>query len=211
MYNEFNRQRGSFTVELTLVIILISSSCLIIIDNMLAINRKGQLDRLTYSLASILSERNELFEGKLHLCDKSGTGINAGEECDKLSDEIFTIAKGSMQRMISNFDAEKFGIRIDEVFIEPREIIGGVEDTKLQTTLFNGDNRRCYYNESVINLTKTEAVNFLPKSESGNYLPVYVVSLCYVKTFNLSGVSSDYLQLFRRSRIVSSAFSFVRG
>ncbi|WP_407547172.1 tight adherence pilus pseudopilin TadF [Vibrio parahaemolyticus] len=204
-------QKGSFTVELTLIIVLISGSCLLIIDNMLAINRKGQMDRLAYSLATVLSERNELFDGKPHLCERNGTGIDIDKECDNISDEIFTIAKGSMRRMISNFDVKKFGIRIDEIFIEPREQIGGVEDTKLQTTLYNGDNRRCYYDNSIVNLTKDGAFNLLPHNEDGTYVPVYVVSLCYVKTFNLTGTSSDFLQIFRRPHIVSSAFSFVRG
>ncbi|MCG6461807.1 pilus assembly protein TadF [Vibrio parahaemolyticus] len=205
-----NNQKGSFTVELTLIIVLISGMCLYITDNMLSINRKGQLDRLTYSLATMLSEREALFGGELHLCEK-GTGIDTNAKCDEVAEEIFEIAKGSMRRMISAFDLHMFGVRIDEIYIEPREQIGGIKDTKLQITLFDGDNRRCDYAGSAAYISEDEAFEMLPRKPDGSYIPMYVVSLCYVKTFNLTGVTSDYLQIFRRSHIQSSTFSFARG
>ncbi len=205
-----NNQKGSFTIELTLIIVLISGVCLVVIDNMLSINRKGQLDRLTYSLATMLSEREALFDGKVHLCDR-GTGIDTSAECDDVADEIFEIAKGSMRRMISTFDLHMLGIRIDEIYIEPREQIGGIKDTKLQITLNDGDNRRCGYANSAANISEEEALKMLPKKPDGTYIPMYVVSLCYVKTFNLTGVTSDFMQIFRRPHIQSSAFSFARG
>ncbi|SON52727.1 putative Flp pilus assembly protein TadF [Vibrio tapetis subsp. tapetis] len=190
------KQKGSFAVELAMVLVFASGIFLVVVNYMIAINKKGQLDRATYSLTTILSERKQLFDADMNIC--------AGN-CRKTENTAFVIASASMKRMIPNFDKTKFGMRIDEIRLEEDLSAGGkVNYRRVHKTLTKGNIHGCEF-PNMSDVTKDKAIDMLPVTSKGRRLPLYQVSLCYEIPTNLLGVASG--EVFR---LVSSSYSFAR-
>ncbi|MDW2173233.1 tight adherence pilus pseudopilin TadF, partial [Vibrio sp. 1567] len=56
-----SKQTGAFIVELALVLLFFGSIIAMHINYTIAVNKKGQLDRVVYSIVSVISERRQLF------------------------------------------------------------------------------------------------------------------------------------------------------
>ncbi|MDG2794076.1 tight adherence pilus pseudopilin TadF, partial [Vibrio parahaemolyticus] len=52
-----SKQTGAFIVELALVLLFFGSIIAMHINYTIAVNKKGQLDRVVYSIVSVISER----------------------------------------------------------------------------------------------------------------------------------------------------------
>jgi tight adherence protein F len=190
------KQKGSFAVELAMVLVFASGIFLVVVNHMLAINKKGQLDRATYSMTTIFAERKQLFNANMDIC--------AGD-CRKTEHNAFAIASASMKRMIPNFDKTKFGMRIDEIRLEETAVSGGkVNYRRVQKTLTKGNIQGCDFPD-MSDITKQKAIEMLPVTSRGRRLPMYQVSLCYEIPTNLIGIANG--EVFR---LVSSSYSFAR-
>ncbi|MFA0231285.1 tight adherence pilus pseudopilin TadF, partial [Vibrio sp. 10N.261.45.A7] len=187
------KQKGAFAVELAMVLVFASGIFVVVVNHMLAINKKGQLDRASYSLTTIFAERKQLFNANMDIC--------AGD-CRKTEHNAFVIASASMKRMIPNFDKNKFGMRIDEIRLEETALSGGkVNYRRVQKTLTKGSIHGCDFPD-MGDITKEKAIEILPITSRGRRLPMYQVSLCYEIPTNLIGIANG--EVFR---LVSTSYS----
>jgi len=190
------KQTGSFAVELALVLVFASGLFVVVVNYMLAINKKGQLDRAAYSLTTILAERKQLFSADLDIC--------AGD-CRKTEHETYSIASASLKRMIPNFEKSKLGMRIDEVRLQETLLPSGkIQHKRIQKTLTKGAIHGCDFPD-MSDITKDKAVELLPVTSRGRRLPLYQVSLCYEIPVNLIGVANGEML-----RLISTSYSFAR-
>jgi len=190
------KQTGSFAVELALVLVFASGLFLVVVNYMLAINKKGQLDRAAYSLTTILAERKQLFGADLDIC--------AGN-CRKTEHATYSIASASMKRMIPNFEKSKFGMRVDEIRLEETLLPSGkINYKRVQKTLTKGAIHGCDFPD-MSDITKDKAIELLPVTSRGRRLPLYQVSLCYEIPVNLIGVANGEVL-----RLLSTSYSFAR-
>lgn len=185
--------RGAFAVELALTLVFTSGILAIISNYLIAINKKGQLDRAAYSMATLVAERKELFGNDLNIC--------AGN-CTRSRNELFSVVSASMQRMMPGYDASKFGMRVDAVYLNGTS--GGSGYSLSTESLSAGTIASCDFPD-VVSVTRTQALELLPETSQGTRLPLYQVSLCYETPFNVLGVVNNEIM-----RVVSTSYAFAR-
>ncbi|BDU36998.1 tight adherence pilus pseudopilin TadF [Vibrio nigripulchritudo] len=178
-----NKQRGAFSVELALILAFVASFFALQVNFVIATSNKGQMDRLAYSLVSVLSERRELFRDEGNICQLP-------KDCEELVEEFYDIGLSAMRRMSNVFDSDRFGIRIEELIIYPGGKINWVR-------------QRGYVGCNFVPLDNVPEI--IPTTSRNRKLPVYQVSLCYRTPFNILGATRGELV-----NVVSSAFSFAR-
>lgn len=110
-----NKQRGIFMVELSLVLLVFSLLFVFAMDIIIKLSHQGKLDRMSHSIVSILAERRQLFNGNDILCSTEESG------CDQAVDQMYLMAKNSLARMFSNFDATKMTMVIEQLQFEKNE------------------------------------------------------------------------------------------
>lgn len=86
------------------------------INYTIAVNKKGQLDRVVYSIVSVISERRQLFANELNICGENG------RHCEAQVNNAFYMAKGMLKRTLPDFDASELGMRITELSLEERTL-----------------------------------------------------------------------------------------
>lgn len=178
------KQRGAFTVELAFILMMVSGLFWMQINNLMAVSNKGKLDRLSYSLVNILSERRQLFGDEGYMCKDR-------RKCHAVRDDLYKIATASMGRMSGGFKPDEFGMRIEELRKE-----GG--RTKYEY-LDKGNLSDC-------NLTTIQSKgDILPKTSRNRYLPMYNVILCYSTPADLIGAKDNNML-----KVVSSSFTYAR-
>lgn len=197
----FNQNvRGVFTIELAIVLAIMSGTFVFVLNHLMAFSKKGPLDRAAYSLVTIISERTQLFDEKIELCSTSTA-------CDQLAEDAFTITTNSMRRMTQSFDISMLGMRIDQVSISHSFDSNGNSTYTLDShsPLFHGNTSQCSF-PGVTDVTNvTAASELLPLTDKGTYLPMYQVSLCYAIPLDVLGImSGEFLSL------VSTSYSFAR-
>ncbi|WP_299014186.1 tight adherence pilus pseudopilin TadF [uncultured Photobacterium sp.] len=178
------KQNGSFTVELAIILVFVSMAFHFQINNSIAISTKGKLDRLSYSLVNILSERRQLFNDEGDMCSDR-------RKCSAVLDDMLDIAKASLGRTSGEFNPDKLGIRIEELRKE--------KSNKFYTVRTAGSLDGCNL-PSIQNNT-----SLLPKTSRNRHLPMYQVTLCYETPFNVTGIADGNLM-----RVVSSSFTYAR-
>ncbi len=87
-----SKQTGAFIAELALVLLFLVQS-LPCISTTIAVNKKGQLDRVVYSIVSVISERRQLFANELNICEN-------GRHCEAQVNNAFYMAKGMLKRTL---------------------------------------------------------------------------------------------------------------
>ncbi|MDP2574362.1 pilus assembly protein TadF [Vibrio sp. vnigr-6D03] len=179
-----NVQRGAFTIELALVLVFVTGFFVMQVNFLVATAKKGQMDRLAYSLVSVMSERRELFRDEGDICRYAG-------ECELLAAELYAVGISAMNRMSNQFDSNKFGIRIEELVVYPDRQVYAMREVGWVTG--------CSFTPL------REVDKIIPTTSRNRKLPVYKVSLCYRTPFNLLGASKGELL-----NVVTSAFSFAR-
>ncbi|ENM5775859.1 tight adherence pilus pseudopilin TadF [Vibrio mimicus] len=193
------RQRGAFMVELALVMVVFSALFAILINYSIAINKKGQLDRVAYSLTTILAERKQLFGSQFNVCNY-GTS-----DCDRKINDLYALAASSMRRMLPTFDESQFGLRIEQVSIDVEDLPDGkVNYKKRYNKLEKGNVAKCAMGNAQ-SMSKQEAIDLLPITSRKRRLPLYQVSVCYSTPFNILGIGSGDV-----THIVATSYSFAR-
>ncbi|WED24574.1 hypothetical protein L3Q72_17010 [Vibrio sp. JC009] len=178
------KQKGVFIIELSIILVFLSALCAMQINIMIATSKKGQMERLAYSLVGILSEREEFFRDKGNMCESPTF-------CTILADELYDIAIKSMERMSSSFDSSDFGFQIEEYIKSEHENKYSVRR--------RGATSGCNF------YTIDGVDTIIPQTAKGTNLPIYQVSLCYATPFNLIGISNGQF-----THITASAFSYAR-
>lgn len=100
MFNLRSTERGNFTVEFAIVGVFFALLIAFSGDVVMKLSIKGKLDRLAYSMVSILKERTELFGEDYALTND-------------LSSSLFNIAQNSLSRLMSDFSVDKFGMVVN--------------------------------------------------------------------------------------------------
>ena len=134
------------------------------------ISIKGQLDRLSFSLVSILRERTQLYNSDYTVSRDDATAL-------------YTIAKNSLTRTLSSYDSNNLGATIEGLTFD--------DNGKSQVTRYNLGSHQC-------NLSKTIASysNLSVETSWGRRDPLYRVTLCY-KGANFYGAAygGDYSEV----------------
>ncbi|CCN46126.1 conserved hypothetical protein [Vibrio nigripulchritudo MADA3029] len=178
-----NKQRGAFSVELALILAFVASFFALQVNFVIATSNKGQMDRLAYSLVSVLSERRELFRDEGNICQLP-------KNCNDLVAELHQVGVSAMKRMSNVFDSRRFGIRIEELVVYPDRTIYSKRE-------------KGYVGCNFVPLDNVPEI--IPTTSRNRKLPVYQVSLCYRTPFNILGATRGEFV-----NVVSSAFSFAR-
>ncbi|MET2954529.1 tight adherence pilus pseudopilin TadF [Vibrio harveyi] len=187
-----SKQTGAFIVELALVLLFFGSIIAMHINYTIAVNKKGQLDRVVYSIVSVISERRQLFANELDIC---GAG---GKQCETHMNNSFDMAKGMLKRTLPDFDENDLGMRVIELSLIDK-------DKKLvRTTALKGMTAGCNFPD-LEEITVEKATKLLPLTTQNRRLPLYHVSLCYKTPFNIIGLMSG-----EPIKVVTSSYSFAR-
>ncbi|NOH71118.1 pilus assembly protein TadF [Vibrio pectenicida] len=187
-----DRQQGSFIIEFCIVLVSLSGIFSMAVSHMIAINYKGQLDRAAYSLATIVAERKQLFDGKLSL--------NVGSM--SANNDMKNIVSSSMKRMNQSFNPDKLAMRVDVYYLD-KQSDRGQKKFKLEHKVISTSDPRLFPDK--FKLTQEQAENFLPFTNLGRYLPLYRVTLTYQIPFDLIGAINGEMY-----QVVSSAYTFGR-
>lgn len=152
--SKFNKsQQGVYAIEF---VIFISFFCALLLfsEQVVAqISIKGQLDRLSFSLVSILRERTQLYNSDYTVSKNDATAL-------------YTIAKNSLARTLPSYKSSNFGAVIEGLTFD--------DDGKSQIARFNLGAHQC-------NLSKTIASysDLSVETSWGRRDPLYRVTLCY--------------------------------
>ncbi|WP_276516349.1 tight adherence pilus pseudopilin TadF [Shewanella sairae] len=186
--------KGVFMIELAIGLVVLSGMLVLMLNHLLAFNKKGPLDRAAYSAVTIISERKQLFNHQLKLCSESN--------CDHVINQAFDLIASSLQRMDSSFDLNRLGMHMEYISIE--------NGNKLVTQKLQKNN--CTPNDSIANLDLNTVSKLLPKTSGEDtsivnsvHLPLYQVTLCYKIPLDILGVATG--DIFE---IESTAYSFAR-
>ncbi|WP_339387776.1 tight adherence pilus pseudopilin TadF [Vibrio caribbeanicus] len=189
------KQNGSFLIELMLFIIFIIGILILMINHMIALNYKGQLDRLAYSASTILAERKQLFDGDIDISSREKNTASS----------LYTLVASSMTKMNKNFDKQNLSVKVE--MIELKKPSGKLSNTSFELQSYSvyapSAKRHDFPND--FKLSKEEVLNLLPMTNRGRYLPLYRVSLSYQIPYDLLGSLNG-----ESHRIISSSFSFGR-
>ncbi|WCE32564.1 tight adherence pilus pseudopilin TadF [Vibrio sp. SCSIO 43137] len=204
MINRIKRGKGVFTIELAFGLLFLSGMLVIVLNHLLVFNKKGALDRAAYSVATIISERKQLFNNKMSLCSDDNS-------CQSEAKTAYDIVVASLRRMDTTFDKSKLGMRIDYVSIAVK---GSPAQFSLDTNkpLIFGNTHQCHFN-AVKDIDLDTAMALLPKISveatnllgSSVYLPLYQVSLCYEIPLDLIGGMTG-----EAFRLISTSYTFAR-
>lgn len=187
-----SKQTGAFIVELALVLLFFGSIIAMHINYTIAVNKKGQLDRVVYSIVSVISERRQLFANDLDICG------SVSKPCDTQMNNSFDMAKGMLKRTLPDFDENELGMRIIELSLVDK-------DKKLYRTMVSkGMTAGCNFPD-LKGITTEKATKLLPLTTQNRRLPLYHVSLCYKTPFNIIGLMSG-----EPIKVVTSSYSFAR-
>nr|WP_159063831.1 tight adherence pilus pseudopilin TadF [Thaumasiovibrio occultus] len=99
--NSLKRQRGTFTVELALVAGVMIFVLAFTTDVVVNQSIKGKLDRMSYSLVNVLKERTQLYS-------------NDDVVDDLEIDQLYDIARDSLQRTMGQFDNALLGMYVEQ-------------------------------------------------------------------------------------------------
>lgn len=160
--NSISNKRGNFTVEFAIVGLFLSILFVFSVDVIVKLSIKGKLDRLSYSLVSILKERTQLYDDDFIITQLD-------------TSSLAKIASKSMERTMSSFSDERFGVTIEELTFKKIGVIDKV------VSYDYGDRYQC----KIINpLDKSENLSVV--TTWNRQASLFRVTLCY-KTDNLIG------------------------
>ncbi|MCL9783357.1 ATP-binding protein [Vibrio sp. S4M6] len=150
-----NRQSGIYAIEFALITTVI---CLILIFSFQAVaslSIKGQLERLSFSLVSILRERTQLYNGNYTLTQPEANAL-------------YTIAQNSLNRTLSGYDDSNFGAVIEGLTFDSSKPPVGTP------TRFELGSYHCNVPRDIASYQNLSVV-----TTWGRQAPLYRVTLCY--------------------------------
>ncbi|KKD58513.1 pilus assembly protein TadF [Grimontia sp. AD028] len=181
--NLANKQKGTFTIELVMVLILFSFVVVFTMDIVSKQAVAGKLDRLAYSTVSLIKERTQLFDGE----DEISTAEAA---------TFLRLVSESLEATMESFDTSRLG-----VFIEQQRF--NSEQQPISSSSGNGTFDLGGYNcEPATRLS--QKLELAPVTNFGNRLTLYQVTICY-RTDNMFGELMGETWELARSTAVSVA------
>jgi len=100
--NSKHRQQGTFTIELSIIAMLLGAMLYFSADVAIKLSMQSQLDRLSYASVTLLKERTQLYGDEAVI-----TQLDV--------DQIYTIIKESLGRTKHNFDPNKLGLDVQQI------------------------------------------------------------------------------------------------
>ena len=151
--NSISSQRGNFSIEFAIVGVCFSLLLIFASDLVVKMSTKGKLDRLSFSAASILKERTQLYD------EKSSSNYSQAKQ-------IYDITSLSLSRMSNTFSLDRFGIQLEEM-----------------TFSKNGTKNPIGTHQFGLPFTTSQPITDLEHlsvlSSWGRRVPLYRVSVCY--------------------------------
>jgi tight adherence protein F len=145
-------QKGNFTVEFAIVGVFFSLLIVFSGDLVIKLAMKGKLDRMSYSAASILKERKQLFSNDFSVKNKEANAI-------------YSVVEKSLIRTVSNFDVKKFSFDISTYELDGSNTV---------SESFS------YTSNHKLKCTKvTPDKNLFLTTSWGNNMKFYQTTLCY--------------------------------
>ncbi|USD38921.1 tight adherence pilus pseudopilin TadF [Ferrimonas sp. SCSIO 43195] len=182
--------KGVFTVELAMVLLVLSGFFAMQVNYMIAVAKKGALDRAAFSAVTLVSERRQFFDDEGQMC---GTNGNDASKCASLVSDIEAIVAAGLARSMASFDASALVVVVEEYIPAPPAASYAVRSS--------GNREGCGF--ASINHSGMDPLS--PLTSKARKLPIYQVSLCYRTDFNLIGVSQG-----DPFNIVASSISYAR-
>ncbi|WP_394209275.1 tight adherence pilus pseudopilin TadF [Enterovibrio calviensis] len=177
-----SKQRGVFIIELTMILLVLSLIIVFTMDVVVKQTVKGKLDRLSYSLVSLLRERSQLFEG-----NETMTFDEAAKS--------FSLIQRSLNSTMGNFDISRLGMVIEQQrFDANKNPITAV----VNQHIFTLGAYSCEPEEPL-----RQKMDLSPVTQFDNKLALYQVTLCY-RTDNWYGDLAG--ETFERVRSISLSF-----
>ena len=180
------KQRGNFTVEFSIVGVFLSLLIVFTGDLIMKLSMKGKLERLSYSIASVIKERTQLFEEEEYSVD------------DDEAREAYQIVVNSLTRSMGHFDPELFGF---DLKVRQRSYYG-LGNQMIEVSNWNS--------ASVLGIGLpcpgvTPEVDLLFQTSWGRSATLYQVTLCYQS-------SNWFGELFGKdySLVAANAFTLAR-
>lgn len=149
----FRQIAGNFAVEFAIVGIFFSLLLVFSGDIIIKLSLKGKLERLSFSMASVVKERKELFGDDYTVTQAD---IN----------NIYNISVASMERTYGAFDQNKYGFNLTVYTLDN----GGNLDIKISRDVAHG---------SVRCAVPTPDTSLFVTTSWGRSLTLYQVSMCY--------------------------------
>lgn len=157
-----NNEKGAVAVEAALYFVVFFMFCAILYDFSTVFINKGHLERINYSLTSILRERSRFYEGREEV---SQNDVN---QLDVLAAKLL-----SDSRIGNNYH-----LQVDAVYFnaeKDRKVVRLIQS-------FTGSSNNCELQDS---LNLDALISLSPYGSYGNeekyWLPVYQVTLCIPK------------------------------
>jgi tight adherence protein F len=122
------KQRGVFSVEFALIAVFFSVLLVFSGDVIIKLSTKGKLDRLSYSLVSIIKERSKLYPVDSTLT-QAEIEAEADTNTDAEVDDIYLIASRSLARTMGSFEPASLGMRVEQITYNPDRQIEDVRGT----------------------------------------------------------------------------------
>ncbi|WP_322803382.1 tight adherence pilus pseudopilin TadF [Vibrio alfacsensis] len=152
--NSRHLQRGTFSIEFAIVGMFFSLLLVFSGDVIIKLSVKGKLDRLSYSLVNVVKERTQLYEADYELSKRE-------------VDDIDTIARHSLMRTFGRFQADRYGLLVEEQSFE--EV-----DKPNDPVREHRGTLDCDIGKPISQLQDLSVV-----SNRGRQMPIYRVSICY--------------------------------
>lgn len=169
MNRSIRNQRGAFVVEFAIVSLFVGALFLFSIDVAIKLSVKGKLDRLSYSIASLVKERTQLYGGDFNITQAQ-------------ADQLLIIAENSLSRTFSEYDEDnngveaRFGMVIEEL-VDP--------GTGQEYTAFNLGDRLdgavtgCQLDQTLQEIDQVDSSRLSVETTWNRTSPLYRVTLCW--------------------------------
>jgi tight adherence protein F len=146
------KQYGTFSIEVALVALALSLLLAFTADIVIKQSYKGKLDRLSFSMVSLLRERTQLYDNNA----LTKPQVN----------NLHKIIIGSLKRTVEDFSEDKLSVIFEQVRFKDKKPSGFFEQK---------------FGSIICGPTKklSELVFLSPKTMRDRKLPLYQVTICY--------------------------------
>ncbi|WP_434355698.1 pilus assembly protein TadF [Parasalinivibrio latis] len=180
MINSLTKQRGVYSIEFSIIGLVMGVLLVFTFDVVVKQSVKGKLDRLSYSAVSLLKERTQLY---------NESDVISPSEIDQLS----LIVTESLGRTWSNFEQSNFGIRFEQQKFVDGVAIVPVEDTHL----FSRGDVGC-----TPEIALNELTHLSPETTFGRRATLYQITICYLSDNWIGELLSSNFRLVRSHSIM---------
>ncbi|AKG69860.1 hypothetical protein WN53_12470 [Serratia fonticola] len=157
--NKIKNDKGSITIEFSVVILCFILVMYLVSDFGIEIAKKGRLERLNHSLASMLRERKALYHSNEDITQ---------EEVDQL----LLVAQ-------SLFPGTRLTLKVDALYLSPN-LINPSNNTLAnisQILSFHSGGSECQWEQWSVDISALKGLSPYASS-SGRWVPIYRVSAC---------------------------------